>query len=193
MAFSIPVLAATLAFVTYTNATKGFDVAVIFASLSLFQLLRQPMMFLPRALSATSDARSALDRLHRVFEAETRENSLAIDEGLKWGLQVEEATFEWEGALAKDDEGIPQGVAMAPFRVQNITMFIPRGSLVAVVGRVGSGKSSLLLGLIGEMRKVSGSVVFGGRVAYCPQTAWIQNTSVVRASFSCGFNDLTLN
>ena len=36
LALSLPVLAATLSFVTYTNVTPGFDVAVIFASLSLF-------------------------------------------------------------------------------------------------------------------------------------------------------------
>lgn len=29
------------------------------------------------------------------------------------------------------------------------------------------------------MRKVQGEVVFGGRVAYCPQTAWIQNATLV--------------
>ena len=60
------------------------------------------------------------------------------------------------------------------------SMHVQRGTLVAVVGRVGSGKSSLLSGLIGEMRKVSGSVTFGGRVAYCSQTAWIQNATLVR-------------
>jgi len=38
LAFSLPVLAATLAFVTYTHVIPGFDVAVIFASLSLFQV-----------------------------------------------------------------------------------------------------------------------------------------------------------
>lgn len=37
LAFSLPVLAATLAFVTYTHVVPGFDVAVIFSSLSLFQ------------------------------------------------------------------------------------------------------------------------------------------------------------
>ena len=37
MAFSLPVLASTLAFVVYTRVVPGFDVAVIFASLSLFQ------------------------------------------------------------------------------------------------------------------------------------------------------------
>jgi hypothetical protein len=38
MAFSLPVLTATLAFVTYTQTKKEFDVAVVFASLSLFQV-----------------------------------------------------------------------------------------------------------------------------------------------------------
>lgn len=37
-------------------------------------------------------------------------------------------------------------------------MCIPEGSLVAVVGHVGSGKSSLLSALLGEMDKLEGSV-----------------------------------
>ncbi|KIM40488.1 hypothetical protein M413DRAFT_19157 [Hebeloma cylindrosporum] len=178
LAFSIPVLASTLAFVTYTHVTKEFDPAVIFASLSLFQLLRQPMMFLPRALSAISDARSGLGRLRRVFDAETRiGESLRIDEDLKWALQVENATFEWEESSSTKADGAEKqhNSNAAPFRVTDISMLIQRGMLVAIVGRVGSGKPSLLMALIGEMRKVSGSVTFGGRVAYCSQTAWIQN------------------
>lgn len=34
------------------------------------------------------------------------------------------------------------------------------------------------MGLVGEMRKVSGRVSFGGQVAYCAQTAWIQNATL---------------
>ena len=60
------------------------------------------------------------------------------------------------------------------FQVRDVSMEIPRGKLVAVVGPVGSGKTSLLQGLIGEMRKTSGSIIFGGSVGYCPQSAWIQ-------------------
>ena len=60
------------------------------------------------------------------------------------------------------------------FQVRDISMEIPRGMLVAVVGPVGSGKTSLLQGLIGEMRKTSGSITFGGSIGYCPQSAWIQ-------------------
>ena len=58
--------------------------------------------------------------------------------------------------------------------VHDVNMSIPRGQLVAIVGAVGSGKSSLLQGLIGEMRKTEGKVIFGGSVAYCSQSAWIQ-------------------
>ncbi|PPR03680.1 hypothetical protein CVT24_007801 [Panaeolus cyanescens] len=178
LAFSIPVLAATLAFVTYTHVVEGFDAAVIFASLSLFQLLRQPMMFLPRALSATSDARNAISRLHRVFNAELRsDDAIKVNTSLPLGIRVDKATFEWEEAVSQGDEPVAPN-SQRPFCLPNITMEVPRGSLVAIVGRVGSGKSSLLSGLIGDMRRVSGEVEFGGSVAFCAQTAWIQNATV---------------
>jgi ATP-binding cassette subfamily C (CFTR/MRP) protein 1 len=42
LAFSIPILAATVAFVTYSESSRGFDVAIIFSSLSLFNVRRRP-------------------------------------------------------------------------------------------------------------------------------------------------------
>jgi ABC-type transport system involved in cytochrome bd biosynthesis fused ATPase/permease subunit len=98
-------------------------------------------------------------------------------------LLVEDATFEWEEVLLKgekSEETLLEKVAQTPFQLKNLTMRIERGKLVAIVGRVGSGKSSLLQAIIGEMRRLSGNVSFGGRIAYCPQTAWIQNASLVR-------------
>ncbi|KAG9315243.1 hypothetical protein JVU11DRAFT_4377 [Chiua virens] len=64
------------------------------------------------------------------------------------------------------------------FKLKGINMEIPRGQLVAIVGAVGVGKTSLLQGIIGEMRRVAGTVEFGGTVAYCAQTAWIQNATI---------------
>ncbi|KAL2916409.1 hypothetical protein HK105_204165 [Polyrhizophydium stewartii] len=62
--------------------------------------------------------------------------------------------------------------------LRNINLAIPRGKLVAVVGPVGSGKSSLLNALVGEMKHVKGSVTFSSRLGYASQQAWIQNASV---------------
>uniref|UniRef100_A0A8C0IP28 Multidrug resistance-associated protein 1-like n=1 Tax=Chelonoidis abingdonii TaxID=106734 RepID=A0A8C0IP28_CHEAB len=58
----------------------------------------------------------------------------------------------------------------------NLNMKIPEGSLVAVVGQVGSGKSSLLSAILGEMNKFEGTVQRKGSVAYVSQQAWIQNS-----------------
>eukprot|EP00752_Nemacystus_decipiens_P009274 g8285.t1 len=55
---------------------------------------------------------------------------------------------------------------------------IPKGKLTAVVGQVGSGKSSLVSALLGEMTKVEGHISVDGSVAYVAQTAWIINASL---------------
>ena len=52
------------------------------------------------------------------------------------------------------------------------------GQLVAVVGQVGAGKSSLIQALLGEMEKHGGHVSLQGSVAYVPQQAWIQNATL---------------
>ena len=64
-----------------------------------------------------------------------------------------------------------------PFSVKGIDVTIGRNELVAVIGSVGSGKSSLLAALAGDMRKTTGGVMMGAMRAFCPQYAWIQNTT----------------
>ena len=57
-------------------------------------------------------------------------------------------------------------------------MEVKPGKLVAVVGAVGAGKSSLISAMLGEMDKLTGSVNLNGRLAYVPQQAWIQNCTL---------------
>uniref|UniRef100_A0A8C5H211 ABC-type glutathione-S-conjugate transporter n=1 Tax=Gouania willdenowi TaxID=441366 RepID=A0A8C5H211_GOUWI len=68
--------------------------------------------------------------------------------------------------------------AEGPPCLKRMSVCVPRGSLVAVVGHVGSGKSSLLSAMLGETEKRSGQVTVKGSVAYVPQQAWIQNATV---------------
>lgn len=69
--------------------------------------------------------------------------------------------------------------------LQNLTFNIEAGSLVAVVGAVGSGKSSLLSAIMGEMEAIHGSTVYcprpdnaPGFVSYCAQTPWVVNDTL---------------
>ncbi|KAL4852933.1 Multidrug resistance-associated protein 1 [Chlorella vulgaris] len=64
------------------------------------------------------------------------------------------------------------------WRMEGINVRVNKGELVCVVGRVGSGKSSLVQALLGEMERCSGRVAVGGSLAFASQQAWIINASV---------------
>ncbi|KAJ3165032.1 Multidrug resistance-associated protein 1 [Geranomyces variabilis] len=64
------------------------------------------------------------------------------------------------------------------FALQNLTLSIPRGSLVCIVGAVGSGKSSMLSALLGNLRKTSGAAAIHGSVAYCPQEPFVTSGTI---------------
>jgi ATP-binding cassette, subfamily C (CFTR/MRP), member 1 len=65
-----------------------------------------------------------------------------------------------------------------PYRISGLNFTIGRDELIAVIGTVGSGKSSLLAALAGDMRKSQGTVMLGAARAFCPQYAWIQNATL---------------
>ncbi|KAF9233981.1 P-loop containing nucleoside triphosphate hydrolase protein [Melanogaster broomeanus] len=60
----------------------------------------------------------------------------------------------------------------------NVNLSIRNGSLTAIVGNVGSGKSSLLSAITGEMMRISGDVHCNGSIAYCAQQPWVQTTTI---------------
>ena len=148
------------------------------------------------SFGAIADAANAISRLSNVFEAELLDDTLIRDPTLEFAIVVKGASFTWDSSPANTDSVVslkkanlaqegwlskkdPEAENMGKddrdaFKVQDIDLCVPRGQLVAIVGAVGSGKTSLLQGIIGEMRRTEGSITFGGSVAYCPQSAWIQ-------------------
>ncbi|XP_015781935.1 multidrug resistance-associated protein 1 [Tetranychus urticae] len=82
------------------------------------------------------------------------------------------------------DDSENEEESVSPFYTEpdlkNINIHVKPGSFVAIVGSVGSGKSSLLSAILGEMEKVSGLVNINGKskIAYVSQQAWIQNATI---------------
>ncbi|GFR76865.1 multidrug resistance-associated protein 1 [Elysia marginata] len=88
-----------------------------------------------------------------------------IKVGLKAAISVKEATFKWDPSMKNPT-------------LKDINLTIPEGSLTAVVGLVGAGKSSLLSAMLGEIERHNGTVTVQSRTAYVPQEAWILNASL---------------
>nr|XP_023396692.1 multidrug resistance-associated protein 1 isoform X1 [Loxodonta africana] len=166
-----PFLVALSTFAVYVTIDKDniLDAQKAFVSLALFNILRFPLNILPMVISSIVQASVSLKRLriflsHEELEPSSIERRPAKDGGGMNSITVRNATFTW----ARSD----------PPTLSGITFSVPEGALVAVVGQVGCGKSSLLSALLAEMDKVEGHVAIKGSVAYVPQQAWIQNDSL---------------
>lgn len=94
----------------------------------------------------------------------TEENPCDISKD-SFALRIMNVNARWHGDV-KDDT------------LRNINLTVPVGSFVAIVGPVGSGKSSLLQVILRELSLTSGSVDRYGRINYVSQQPWIFSSTV---------------
>uniref|UniRef100_A0A6Q2YNS4 Cystic fibrosis transmembrane conductance regulator n=1 Tax=Esox lucius TaxID=8010 RepID=A0A6Q2YNS4_ESOLU len=57
--------------------------------------------------------------------------------------------------------------------LKNISLYLEKGKMLAVAGSTGSGKSSLLMMILGELVPSEGKIRHSGRISFSPQTSWI--------------------
>jgi ABC-type multidrug transport system fused ATPase/permease subunit len=75
-----------------------------------------------------------------------------------------------------------EGEGDGSFVLRVPALVIPKGKLCIVCGSVGSGKTSLVSALLGEMHQEGGELpIINGSVALVGQSAWIQNATVKEA------------
>lgn len=155
---------------------------VAFTALSLFSLLRTPLDQLSDMLSFVIQSKVSLDRVQEFLEEEDTEkyNQLSIAQDKK-KIGFENATVTW-------DKNKPD------FRLKNLNIEFKLGKLNVVIGPTGSGKTSLLMALLGEMHLMNGKIVVPSldprqqlaveadgminSMAYCSQAAWLLNDTV---------------
>ncbi|XP_054612884.1 ATP-binding cassette sub-family C member 3 isoform X2 [Dunckerocampus dactyliophorus] len=165
---SAPFLVALTTFAVYVTVDENniLDAERAFVSLSLFNILRFPLNMLPQVISSLVQTSVSLKRIQSFLSHDELDPN-SVDRKVtatEFSVTVVNGKFTW----AKEDTPV----------LHNINVMVPQGSLLAVVGHVGCGKSSLISALLGEMEKLEGEVSIRGSVAYVPQQAWIQNATL---------------
>ncbi|XP_074103395.1 multidrug-Resistance like Protein 1 isoform X2 [Cotesia typhae] len=164
-----PFLVSFVSFATfvYISVDNVLDSKIAFVSLSLFNILRFPLSMLPMVISNVVQAMVSIKRINSYMNGEELDpNNVQHDQSELHPLIIENGTFAWG----------PESLEKPTLK--NINMQVHHGQLVAVVGTVGSGKSSLISAFFGEMDRISGRVNTKGSIAYVAQQAWIQNATL---------------
>ncbi|XP_064006538.1 ATP-binding cassette sub-family C member 3 isoform X2 [Pogoniulus pusillus] len=165
---SAPFLVALTTFSVYVLVGEKniLDAEKAFVSLSLFNILRFPLTMLPQVISNLVQTSVSLKRIQQFLSHDELDPNSVETKAIAPGnaISVTHGTFSW-------------GKELKP-SLKDINLLVPSGALVAIVGHVGCGKSSLVSALLGEMEKLEGEVAVKGSVGYVPQQAWIQNATL---------------
>ncbi|KAJ3088485.1 Multidrug resistance-associated protein 4 [Quaeritorhiza haematococci] len=165
--FAVPVWTALASLGMYIGLGNKLTASLSFTVLSVYNTLRYPFLLLPVAVKAAAGAWTALQRLDKYFtleEVEKLDISPAKDD---LAFEMVDADFKWDGA----ETSTPT--------LTKISLTARKGQKIALIGDVGSGKSSLLAALLGQIRQVGGDrLKIYGRTSYVPQQAWLLNTTL---------------
>ncbi|XP_058980638.1 multidrug resistance-associated protein 1 isoform X16 [Musca domestica] len=136
----------------------------VFVGLSLFEAMNLPMITIPMLMVDIAETQVSVSRINKFMNSEELDpNNVQHDPKKPHPLSIENGTFSWgDGEIT----------------LKNINMHVKKNTLCAIVGTVGSGKSSVVQAYLGEMEKISGTVNTVGSIAYVPQQAWIQNSTL---------------
>lgn len=193
--FGVPVLITFFSFLLYTVVEKRPLIpSVAFTALSLFGILRYPLDQLADMIAHVQESKVSVDRVEEFLNEDETEKYEQLLQGPKDEngdpiIGFEKATLTWGGKDAQKAEG------QTAFRMIDMNIRFLIGRLNIIIGPTGSGKTSLLMALLGEMTLIDGSVFLPGgqsretlredpethlteSIAYCAQQAWLANDTI---------------
>ncbi|PON89300.1 ATP-binding cassette containing protein [Trema orientale] len=178
-----PTLFSLFTFGLFTLMGHQLDAAMVFTCLALFNTLISPLNSFPWVINGLIDVFISTRRLSRFLSCfDCKSTMEATDSSSSQLLLNDQSKYSFENmavifhsaccAYSVNDKEEWNLV------LNNVSLGLQRGSFVVVIGEVGSGKSSLLNSILGEMRLVHGSIQSSGSMAYVPQVPWILSGTI---------------
>ncbi|KAK3698830.1 hypothetical protein QZH41_016034 [Actinostola sp. cb2023] len=169
--FSSAALVSYATFLTYVLTDNKLTAQKVFTCIALFNAIRINMtLFFPIGITLMNEGRVSIQRIEELLNLDELHSHGLITTKLRpkpenCGIVAENVVGSWNEEILKPT-------------LNDISFEIAQGQLLAVVGAVGAGKSSLLMSILGELPLSKGTIAVKGKIAYSSQQAWIYNGSL---------------
>ncbi|KAF0561148.1 P-loop containing nucleoside triphosphate hydrolase protein [Gigaspora margarita] len=183
-----PILVTILSFFFFTKVQGNeLTAAIAFTSLAVFNELRFALNTLPEAFMDALQALVSMRRIENFLDEDEIDIPPENNYQFMKSISFEKATVSWNKIKENSNE----------FIMQNLDLEFPVGELNIICGPAGSGKTLLLMSLLGETNIISGKInsprcltyridkninennwILPNCTAYVAQQAWLQNASI---------------
>ncbi|XP_023756054.2 ABC transporter C family member 10 [Lactuca sativa] len=167
--WSSPAVVAVVTFWSCYLLGIPLDAGNVFTFLATIRIIQEPIQSIPDVAAVFIEASVALARVVKFLEAPelqkegTSHVNVEDDQDLSVIIKCERISWN-------DDSSKPT--------LTHVNLEVSTGKKVAICGEVGSGKSTLISAILGEVPNIEGTVEVYGKVAYVSQTAWIQTGTI---------------
>uniref|UniRef100_A0A5B7A298 ABC-type xenobiotic transporter n=1 Tax=Davidia involucrata TaxID=16924 RepID=A0A5B7A298_DAVIN len=166
--WSSPIFVSAVTFGTSIMLGRRLTAGGVLSALATFRILQEPLRNFPDLVSMMAQTKVSLDRIAGFLQDEELQEdaTIVVPRGTtNVAIEIKDGEFCWDPSSPRTT-------------LSGIQMRVERGMRVAVCGMVGSGKSSFLSCILGEIPKISGEVRVCGSAAYVSQSAWIQSGNI---------------
>ncbi|XP_067439487.1 ATP-binding cassette sub-family C member 4-like [Thunnus thynnus] len=152
-------------FTVYTLLGNTITASSVFVTVSLYGTIKLTVtLFLPLAVEKLSETEVSIRRIKNFLlleEVDRKHIGLTLEEEKNENsIEIEKLTCYWDMSLDTPS-------------LQNVSVTVRSQELLAVIGPVGTGKSSLLSAVLGELPHETGTLKVRGQLTYASQQPWV--------------------
>ncbi|KAK4879108.1 hypothetical protein RN001_007254 [Aquatica leii] len=149
----------TALFNTTINAKSAFIITSLYYTFGL-----SFMLFLPQGVAALEESKISIKRITKFLLSDEVETNIFSNSN-DYAVSVKDGSAKWD-------------MSSEQYTFSKLNCNISFGSLTAVIGPVGSGKSSFFHVVLQELSLLTGDVSINGSLSYASQEPWIFSSSV---------------